>query len=368
MKRLSFVLLCGVLINVLALAQQHILEQRGGATRNTAAEGFTAAHPRLALGSKIMVANTMTGKEIEVTITSRILPAANRIVELSPDVWRELDLDEDSIVRIYTIPATSSYNPDTPPPELLGEFDKLALELALKPEDYSAPISRSEKEIAAEDYAANYFSQLYTKTAGSDAGFLAWLTTMMIEAREAREARDIREAREAREVREAREAREYREFIEAREYRDAKQARELEENRKIVNNQFQITTSTQLVSAPPDAAAAPTKEPAAPAQVLPPPRQLSIPPLPVPQESIQIIPCLPDRFSGKKYHLQIGTYSVSEVAAAVALFVKSAGFLAAQEQYGSMYNVLVLDIPAADVYPAIQRLASLGFNRFWVRE
>jgi hypothetical protein len=89
---------------------------------------------------------------------------------------------------------------------------------------------------------------------------------------------------------------------------------------------------------------------------------------PVKPESLQIIPGLPDRFSGKSYKLQIGAYSSKDTAAATAAILKNAGFNAEVEFSGAIYRVFAFGIPSADVYSASVRLGSLGFAQIWVKE
>jgi len=79
-------------------------------------------------------------------------------------------------------------------------------------------------------------------------------------------------------------------------------------------------------------------------------------------------PGLPDPKSGKTYRLQVGTFSTLEAADRMSRLVGSIGFMVIQEQSGSMYRVLAVDIPAALVQPAVQRLGVIGIDQVWVRE
>jgi hypothetical protein len=83
---------------------------------------------------------------------------------------------------------------------------------------------------------------------------------------------------------------------------------------------------------------------------------------------IEVIPGIPNPNSQKIYHVQVGAFTAPEVAVRAEQLVKSAGFTTARDQNGSLYRVFAMNIPAANVYPAIQRLISLGFSQFWVRE
>ena len=48
--------------------------------------------------------------------------------------------------------------------------------------------------------------------------------------------------------------------------------------------------------------------------------------------------------------------------------VRAAGFNVIEEQSGQLYRVLATDVPASMVRSAIERLVSMGFRQFWVRE
>ena len=80
------------------------------------------------------------------------------------------------------------------------------------------------------------------------------------------------------------------------------------------------------------------------------------------------MPRLPDRFSGKKYRLQVGAFSSTLNANRAVQRLRSAGFTAVQEPYGNLHRVLAVDIPAADVHAAASRLGSAGFTEIWVRD
>ncbi|MCL2251406.1 MAG: SPOR domain-containing protein [Treponema sp.] len=250
------------------------------------------------------------------------------------------------------------------------------------------------------------------------------------EAREAREARDAREAREVRETRESREARETREAREARESREAVAVQNRvdrqvsNDSRRRENNQPAVRESQpaihQPVSVPVREAPVPSYQEIIPQQPAPPPpvrqpvsqgatqpattlleepglplsnarpigtnintlvpdlrvasnqsaniqpRSGSLPP--VSPESVQIIPGLPDRSSGKNYRLQIGAYSAQDAAIRAANYIKSAGFAAEVDFSNSVFRVMAVGIPSVDVYSASIRLGALGFGQIWVRE
>ena len=83
---------------------------------------------------------------------------------------------------------------------------------------------------------------------------------------------------------------------------------------------------------------------------------------------IDVIPGWPNPHSQKVYILQVGSFPSPEAAAGSEYWVRVAGFDVAHEIHDSMYRVLVMNVPAASVFPAVQRLAAFGFRQFWVRE
>jgi cell division septation protein DedD len=77
---------------------------------------------------------------------------------------------------------------------------------------------------------------------------------------------------------------------------------------------------------------------------------------------------MPDPSTNKVYRLQIGAFSTRDAANNAAQSVSSLGFQTAVEQSGQLYRVLALNVPAATVQYAAQRLASTGIKEIWVRE
>ena len=250
------------------------------------------------------------------------------------------------------------------------------------------------------------------------------------EAREARELRESREARELREAREMREAREVRETAAQRQSiqngesvsRSAAERTFVSEDtrRRVPANQSVDVPAPVSRPAPAAVQPAPARQPApaavqpAPARQ-PAPRQSVAPPVPPPEETegesesngsplvtnintlvpdlriasnqssniqprrevqpapvrpeaVQIIPGLPDRSSGKNYKLQVGAYSAQEAAVRAGEHLRRAGFSVETDYSNSVFRVMVIGVPAADVYSASLRLGALGFSQIWVRE
>ncbi|MDR2575935.1 MAG: septal ring lytic transglycosylase RlpA family protein [Treponema sp.] len=72
--------------------QRQPLNQRGNATVELVANGLSAAHPALPIGSMARVLNIANSKEIEVTIVGRINPDTTRVIDLSPGAARALNI------------------------------------------------------------------------------------------------------------------------------------------------------------------------------------------------------------------------------------------------------------------------------------
>jgi len=87
----------------MVMSQTSGFSQQGKVTHEMKDEGYSIAHSSLPLNSKARIANTSTGKELEVTVT-RLIPASqNRIADVSSDVWKELEFAAGNDARIYTV-------------------------------------------------------------------------------------------------------------------------------------------------------------------------------------------------------------------------------------------------------------------------
>jgi len=118
MKKLFLVLLGGLLLTINIFAQIGGTTQRGKATHEMNTAGFFAAHGSFPLGSTIKVVNTVTGKEIDATVISRIRSSPDRLVDLSPDAWNALELTADAVVMlVYSPPSASRTNPEAADPQ-----------------------------------------------------------------------------------------------------------------------------------------------------------------------------------------------------------------------------------------------------------
>ena len=104
MKRFVLLVLVGLLFSALAFAQTGVFNQSGRATQEMTTRGFSAAHNFIPLNSTIRVVNTTNREEIDVTVTGRIPPSSDRIVDLSYDAWEALKLDSENVVLLLFLP------------------------------------------------------------------------------------------------------------------------------------------------------------------------------------------------------------------------------------------------------------------------
>jgi len=81
-------------------ANAWVVTQQGIATQEMLDSGLCAAYPKLAIGSKVRVTNLKNNKEVEVTITRRIAPSADRVIDLSPEAAQAIDFSSGDFVLI----------------------------------------------------------------------------------------------------------------------------------------------------------------------------------------------------------------------------------------------------------------------------
>jgi rare lipoprotein A (peptidoglycan hydrolase) len=389
-------------------AQVNSFFQRGKAVQEINSDGLTAGHPSLPINSKATVINTLTGKEVEVTIVRRVPASANRIVDLSAGAWQALGVNADTDVIVSTSPpprprpaiAQAEEEPEDPPPPPPPPPDPPA-EIAEEPRDDGGDPSQP-INITVNAYLTPEERQKYSETMGyrhDNESFLAWLASMMMimnqDIRDARDVRDIRDARETRDVRDARDERSSSSASgssqpqvlqitqNAQPYQGGAQPGTVVTQTPKTDNahshhhhqsHVQPQPQPQPVQQPPPVQQQPVQPPPVQQQpARPAPENLSInpvnPPLP-PTElgEIKIIPGLPNPNSNKIYHVQVGSFSAREAAARVEQQVRLAGFSAGTEFHNNYYRVLALNIPAPNVHNSILRLSTIGFREFWVRE
>jgi len=169
------------------MAQVPGFSQRGRVTQELQVDGLCMAHPSLPLNSKINVLNTLTGKEIEVTVVRNIPASANRIADLSPAAWKELGLTASNDVKI-SIKAPVPQNS--------------AQSASKQPETVVSNVQQTEK--TQETPIQN--NQVVQTDPLTDPEFMARLTNKVADTLKEREAQEAKIREEERREKEARDA------------------------------------------------------------------------------------------------------------------------------------------------------------------
>jgi len=311
MKRVLLALLGILIVAGFCMAQAGDFRQQGMASQVMLTDGMTAAHPSLPIGSRAWVINTVTNDEIEVTITGRIPPALDRIIDLSPAAARELGLDEGGHVIVTT----------TSPPLPLPVPPPLAVVIEPEPEPVPvvvvAPEPEPEPVIAVEpepEPVVVIAEPELEPVQPPQQPITITIHNYIVVPDEPPPPVERRERP-------------------IRQYRGPR------------------TMSAYV----------PTEDEVLP-QVQPP---VNLEP---PINGVVVIPGLPDPHGNRVYRLQLGAYSGTGSALLTTRLVESAGFTAVQEQYGNLLRVFVDGVPSGNVQFAVQRLAAMGFTQIWVRE
>ena len=311
-----FLMLCGAL----SWAQSRKAEsfiQEGTATAGLQESGLVAAHPSLPMETRLMVKNQASGKEVEVTIKGRIQASFNRIIDLSPDAAQAIDLKSGGAVVVYIA--------DTPAP--------LA---AAKPKPKSEPAPSASEPAPVVSESVPVVSERLPEQA--PVAFKPGPEPAPAVPEPLPEKAPV-----------------------------------VFETKPDLGIPLPEQGTVTLQPVPPPAQHTPPQihyilppTQHAPAQTKdrPPQTQATV----AQENPVKIISVLPNPNSEKHYNLQIGAFSSILSADLVFRQLRGSGFEAAQEQSGDLYRVLVVGIPASQVYNAIQKLGVLGFREIWVRE
>jgi rare lipoprotein A (peptidoglycan hydrolase) len=84
---------------------------RGGATQQMTGSGLVGRHPSLPINSVVKVTNPANSTTIDVTITGRIDPSANRIIDLSADAMNALGLKKTGGTVVIAVAAPRRRSP-----------------------------------------------------------------------------------------------------------------------------------------------------------------------------------------------------------------------------------------------------------------
>ena len=369
------------------MAQPVNFTQRGLAVQELNNSGLTAAHPSLPVNSRAMVLNTENGREIEVTITRRIPVSQERIIDLSYDAWEALELSAGNEVVITTRPnsATPEETEDLPP-SLVEAVDphQPQQEETAEPPPSLVETADLPQQLEMTQKTQPQVLIIYIVTAQSADASQAAVEPPPSEDDASQTAVEPPPSED-----------------------DASQTAvepppsEDDASQVTVEPPSSEDDASQVAVEPPsseeDASQTAVKPPlsddASQAVVTPPlseddASQVAVePPLseddasqavvtPPPSASahqtiirgIEVIPGWPNPNSNKVYRIQVGSYLSSEIAAESEQIVRAAGFVTEQEMYGSMHRVVALNVPAADVFNSVMRLAETGFSQFWIRD
>jgi len=284
--------------------------------------GMTAAHPSLPIGSRARVTNVATGEYIEVTIVGRIPPAVDRIVDLSPSAASALKIPAGGTVLI------STGDPTEPPPVVVAAAPEPEPEPA-PPVVAAAPKPEPEPEPAPA--AAPEPEPVQVAEAPAQTRPVSITIHNYIVVPDQPEEPPVQ-------------------------WNFAPEPNIVDVRPPVPN----------VIYAPPPPAVIYAPPPPPPAVIVPETPILSWAPPAV--DSVTVVPGLPSPNSNRVYRLQVGSYSGSSSASAAMRRVEAAGFNAVQESFNNRLRVIAVDIPAASVEAAVQRLAAMGFSEIWVRE
>ena len=336
--------------------------QEGNATwYETNDADLSARHSRLPLGIHLKVTSLENNKEVYVTINGRIPSSPDQILDISQEAARQLEmLDSDSMQIRYEVVREIPLPPElvAAEPEAPEEYEADAI-----PEIAVILVSQEDEEDEYEDMAPPvYVSQ-------SQAEPQPPVRTTVPPA-QAAAAPPQRESAPVPPVQSGPAPSTEPIFI-----RTESGALTLiinVGNGQEYNIEIPLSGEASALPAPPPSPQ-PAPPPPPPPVVLPANRGETAVPLhpivpPVGGRAAKIIPKMPDSRGNKVYRVQVGAFSVTNIAQECFNRLKSAGFSPAFERYGSLYRVVITGIKAADMPQAAQRLGSAGFTEVWVRE
>jgi hypothetical protein len=320
MKRFLLVLLGGLLLNAFAFAQIGGFTQRGKATQEMETEGFCAAHYSIPLDATVKIVNTVTGNEIEVTVTERIPQSSTRIVDLSFDAWEELELDPDTVITLsYSPPRVAPVNQPHETEEVVRYVEvETARPVSAQTSYHLLVVDRTYSALDSDIENLRGITSLYKYNHGRN----GYIVSLYISAKGSPSLPVLPEG--SRVILDLTALHK----ITLREYSNSREFRRYVTNRRVLAAIQRALEDTR----------------------------------------IRVVPSLPGANSGKIYRLQVGAFSTQEAADRARQLLENAGLAAGSEQHGSLQRVFAADVRAADVYSAIQILGAVGFREVWVRE
>jgi hypothetical protein len=318
-------LLCAL---TLAAQDRQSRIQQVMAIQEMRADGLSAAHPTLPIGSKVRIRNPANALTIEATIVEQ-LPAANQqVIDISSAAALALDIGAGGPVIVTTLsqssPASSNAR-QKPDVETETELDKSSLPFNITINNY---ITNPDKPNAAPDGPVTA---------------------------EDSQNRPIRI--------------------------NPPQDAEIKPDISGQSGEAPVIVSEPAVQQPVVAVELPDPPPVTVSEpVVQPPVQVAARPEAPPSNGslslfdkqavvCQIIPStLPDPRSKKVYRLLVENCDSLERANLVCRQLDKAGFEVVLEQAGNKCRVFASGISASQVYNAAQRLGAIGFGQVWIQE
>jgi len=331
MKRISLVLLTGFIFTSLAQAQVVDFNQFGKAAQAIMDERLSIAHPSLPLNSRVKVANTRSGKEVEVIVRGRIPASPNWIAALSPAVWEELDLTPTTDIRIFM---SSTPRPRPRVVEASPPVPEEPLWFTVEPDPLpeEALWFATEPDLPADEPVLLVVESLPAVTEPEPVFILPplFVSEPVVEPVTGSAAGPIAVARPL---------------------PSANESAGTENETQTPRQPIHITVKNFITTTP-------DGMPVYPGDV-------SVSGIP---DGMKIVPRLPDPRNGRIYKLQVGAFASIEAAERIAQRIRVAGFNVVEEQYGQLYRVIAAGVPSAMVQSALQRLGTLGIKEVWIRE
>ena len=362
MKRVMLVLL-GLLcaLNLAAQNRQSRIQQVM-AIQEMQAEGLSAAHPTLPIGSKVRIRNPANALTIEATIIEQLPGMDQQVIDLSPAAALALDIGAGGPVIVTTLsqasPASSNARQKTDG-EMEAEPEKSSLPFNITINNYitnpDKPNVAPDRPAPAEDAQNRPIRENPPEDTKIEPAISGQNGEAPIAVSEPVVQQPVTPVQPPAQV-----------------------AAQPAVQPPVTPVQPPAQVAAQSAIQPPvQQPVTPIQPPAqvaaaqAPVQ---PPAQTGEPsakePLYAPPVYNWIPPTLPDPRSTKKYRLLVETCPSIERANLVYRQLDKAGFKVALEQAGNMCSVFAADIPAAQVYYAAQRLGAIGFGQVqvWIQE
>ena len=347
MKRVMLALLVLCAVNLAAQDRQARIQQTM-AIQEMRAEGLSAAHPTIPIGSKVRIRNPANALTIEATIVEQLSETNEPVIDISPTAAIALGIGAGGPVIVTTLG-----QPPSPPPineqksgveiEVDSGTEKPPFPFNITINNYIVNPDKPQSAEDSEKYPARKNRPPHNKP----------------ESNVSEQSGEVTDTERDPPVQPP---------VMAAEPPAQPPVVAVEPPPQPPPQPPVIAAEppAQPPPQPPVIAVEPPVQPAAQPEGPPPVEPLYTSP---PVNNIQIIPStLPDPRSKKVYRLLVGTYPGVDSAFRIYRQLQAAGFEVVQEQVGDMCRVFAAGIPASQVYYAAQRLGAIGFGQVWVQE